>query len=353
MTSPRPVVVRTARAGDLESARSLLERAGLPVAGVEEGFGAAYAVAESGATVVGVIGIERYGSYGLLRSAVIDPEWRGQGIGEALTRNRLAWATSVGIDELYLLTETAADWFPRFGFTRVDRAAVPAEVAASSEFAELCPASAVAMRLDLRRPPPAPPDGTATGRDAGPENGGIAHRSASPSGRTANAQANGSGVTIRAATIADVPLILRFIEGLAEYERLPHEVVATEAKLEATLFGERPDAEVIIAYDGEEPAGFALFFHNYSTFLAQRGLFLEDLFVLPAMRGRGIGRRLLVELARLAIARDCGRLEWSVLDWNEDAIRFYRSLGARAMDEWTTFRVVGEGLEKLAGESGA
>lgn len=316
-----PVIVRTARTADLDAARGLLARSSLPTAGLEEQFGPAYAVAESGGEVVGVVGVERHGAYGLLRSAAIDPAWRGQGIGEALTRNRLAWATAVGMHAVYLLTETAADWFPRFGFARVPRDEVPPEVAASSEFAELCPASAVAMRLDLRAAPSPVPD----------ERGGPA-----------------GSITIRGATVADVPLILGFIRGLAEYERLPHEVVATESRLEASLFGERPDAEVLLAFDGDAPAGFALFFHNYSTFLARRGIFLEDLFVSPEMRGRGIGRRLLAELARLAVERDCGRLEWAVLDWNEAAIGFYRSLGARAMDEWTVFRLTGEGLKKLA-----
>ena len=338
MTSSQPVVIRTARAADLDSARALLQRASLPVAGLEEHFGPGYAVAESRGTVVGVTGIERHGAYGLLRSAVIDPAWRGQGVGEALTRNRLAWAAAVGIEVVYLLTETAADWFPRFGFTRVDRGVVPPEIAASGEFAHLCPASAVAMHLDLRSPPPAVPDESPRADQAA---GGP------PEGHAARSRA---GVTVRAATVADVPLILHFIRGLAEYERLPHEVVATEARLEASLFGERPDAEVLIALEGDTPAGFALFFHNYSTFLARRGISLEDLFVLPGMRGRGIGRRLLAELARLAVARDCGRLEWSVLDWNEDAIRFYRSLGAKPMDEWTTFRLTGETLQRLANE---
>ena len=336
MASAQPVVVRTARPTDLAAARKLLERASLPVGGLDEQFGAGYAVAESGNEVVGLAGVERHGPFGLLRSAAIDPAWRGQGIGEALTRNRLAWAAAAGVQSVYLLTETAADWFPRFGFTRVDRGAVPPEIAASSEFAHLCPASAVVMKLDLHRPPPAVPDEIREPHIV----------AAAP--RAGEGTPMGASITIRPATIADVPLILEFIKGLAEYERLPHEVVATEARLEASLFGERPDAEVIIAYHGEAPAGFALFFHNYSTFLAQRGIFLEDLFVRPEMRAQGIGRRLLAELARLAVERGCGRLEWAVLDWNEDAIRFYRSIGARAMDEWTTFRVSGEGLEKLA-----
>jgi GNAT superfamily N-acetyltransferase len=153
---------------------------------------------------------------------------------------------------------------------------------------------------------------------------------------------------LRAATAADVPTILRLIRGLAEYERLLHECEATEAQLHATLFGERPQAEVVLAEWEGAPAGFALFFHNYSTFLARRGLYLEDLFVFPEFRGRGIGRALLVHLAGLAAERRCGRLEWAVLDWNEPAIRFYRSLGAAPMDEWTVMRVTGDGLRALA-----
>jgi GNAT superfamily N-acetyltransferase len=155
-------------------------------------------------------------------------------------------------------------------------------------------------------------------------------------------------VRIERATERDVPLILEMIRGLAEYERMSDEVVATEAGLRQSLFGARPDAEVIIAYAGEDPAGFALFFHNYSTFLGSRGLFLEDLFVKPPFRGLGIGKRLLSELARIALERGCGRFEWVVLDWNEPAIGFYKKLGARPMDEWTTFRVSGEALQGLA-----
>ncbi len=157
-----------------------------------------------------------------------------------------------------------------------------------------------------------------------------------------------SSLTIRLATITDVPLILHFIRGLAEYERLPDAVVATEALLAEQLFGERPGAEVLIAEWDGAPAGFALFCHNFSTFLGRRGLWLEDLFVEPAHRGRGIGKALLARLAAIAVERDCGRLEWSVLDWNTDAIGFYRSLGAVAMDEWTTFRVTGADLAILA-----
>ncbi|HEX2203446.1 MAG TPA: GNAT family N-acetyltransferase [Longimicrobium sp.] len=155
---------------------------------------------------------------------------------------------------------------------------------------------------------------------------------------------------VRPATEADVPLVLRFIRELAEYEKLLHEVVATEARLRETLFGERAYAEVVIAEEGGEAVGFALFFHNYSTFLAQPGIYLEDLYVRPEARGRGVGRRLLAHLARLAKARGCGRLEWWVLDWNASAIRFYRSLGAEAMDDWTVFRLTGDALGRLAGE---
>ena len=158
-----------------------------------------------------------------------------------------------------------------------------------------------------------------------------------------------SKLKLRAATEADVSLILDLIKGLAAYEKLSHEVVADETALRDTLFGNRPAAEVIIAeYEGE-PAGFALFFHNYSTFLGKRGIYLEDLFVQPAFRGRGIGKELLTCLAGIAVERDCGRFEWSVLDWNEPAIRFYKSLGGELMAEWQIFRVTGEALTKLAG----
>jgi len=152
---------------------------------------------------------------------------------------------------------------------------------------------------------------------------------------------------VRQANEHDVPLILQFIEGLATYERLRESCVATEEKLRATLFSERPAAEVIIASIDGEPMGFALFFHNYSTFLAQRGIYLEDLFVTPAARGKGVGFALLSALARIAIERDCGRLEWSVLDWNQLAIDFYRRIGANPLDEWTMFRITGNALEQL------
>jgi GNAT superfamily N-acetyltransferase len=144
---------------------------------------------------------------------------------------------------------------------------------------------------------------------------------------------------IRFATEADVPLILRFIRELAEYEKLPHECVATEEAVRSTLFGERRFAEVLIAESGSEPAGFALFFHNYSTFLAKPGIYLEDLYVRPEFRGRGYGKALLMRLTELARERNCGRVEWAVLNWNTPSIEFYKSLGARAMDEWTVFRL--------------
>lgn len=154
---------------------------------------------------------------------------------------------------------------------------------------------------------------------------------------------------IEPATERDVPLILRLIKELAEYERMSSDVVATEAGLRATLFGPNPAAEVLVAYAGGEPAGFALFFHNYSTFLGKPGLYLEDLFVVPKYRGRGYGKALLARLAKIAVERNCGRFEWSVLDWNAPAIGFYKKLGAKPMDEWTIFRVAGDALTKLAG----
>src|SRR6266850_3260588 len=157
-------------------------------------------------------------------------------------------------------------------------------------------------------------------------------------------------LTIRSATERDVPLILSLIRGLAEYERLAHEVTATEASLRDSLFGPSPGAEVLIAESDAESVGFALFFQNFSTFVGKRGLYLEDLFVKPAWRSRGVGRQLLVRLARLAVERDCGRLEWAVLDWNEPAIQFYRGLGAQPMHDWTVFRVAGDTLHQLAAE---
>ncbi len=153
---------------------------------------------------------------------------------------------------------------------------------------------------------------------------------------------------IEPATERDVPLILQLIKALAEYERMSADVTATEEKLRQSLFGPRPSAEVVIGYAGDEVAGFALFFGNYSTFLGQPGIYLEDLYVAPEWRGRGFGRRLLAHLAALAIERGCGRLEWAVLNWNEPAIGFYKKLGAVPMDAWTVFRVTGDELPRLA-----
>lgn len=158
---------------------------------------------------------------------------------------------------------------------------------------------------------------------------------------------------IRFATSDDVGLIRRFIYELAEYERLADAMVATEEDLRGTLFGDRPFAEVLIAEYGEEPVGFALFFHNFSTFLGRPGIYLEDLYVRPEFRGRGFGKALLVQLATIARERNCGRVEWSVLDWNTPSIDFYRALGAVPMDEWTVFRVVGDALVTLSESSGA
>ena len=157
-------------------------------------------------------------------------------------------------------------------------------------------------------------------------------------------------IDIRKAEEQDIPVILHFIQSLADYERLRDSCVATEDQLRKTLFGDNPGAEVIIASIDGEPKGFALFFHNYSTFLAQRGIYLEDLFVNPDARGHGVGYALLAALARIAIERDCGRLEWAVLDWNQLAIDFYKRIGARPLDDWTVFRMTGDALEKLAAQ---
>lgn len=154
--------------------------------------------------------------------------------------------------------------------------------------------------------------------------------------------------TLRAATREDVGLILGFIRDLAEYERLLDQVIADEAALTAALFGERAQAEVVIAEHDTRPAGFALFFHNFSTFRGRRGLYLEDLFVRPEYRGFGIGKALLAHLAQLAVARGCARFEWAVLDWNAPAIGFYQSLGARILDDWRVCRLDGEALTRLA-----
>ncbi len=153
---------------------------------------------------------------------------------------------------------------------------------------------------------------------------------------------------LRSATSDDVPVIAELIRGLARFEKLEQEVVMTEELLASGLFGERPYAEVVLAEDDGRPVGFALFFHNFSTFLGRPGIYLEDLFVLPGQRGSGIGRMLLAHLARLAVERGCGRLEWAVLDWNRDAIKFYERLGARPNSDWTVYRLAGEALTGLA-----
>ena len=155
--------------------------------------------------------------------------------------------------------------------------------------------------------------------------------------------------TIRCATGSDVPLLLELIRALAEFEKLSHQVVATEATLRASMFGARPYAEALIAEVDGAPVGFALFFHSFSTFLGEPGLYLEDLFVRPEARSQGIGRELMSALARVALERGCRRFEWSVLDWNERALAFYRQLGAEPMSEWTVQRLSGPALERLAG----
>src|SRR3984893_10443989 len=154
--------------------------------------------------------------------------------------------------------------------------------------------------------------------------------------------------TIRPAMAADVPIILELIRALATYERAPNEVTATEKGLMEILFGEKPAAEVLLAFEKDRAVGFAVFFHNFSTWLGRPGLYLEDLFVRPEDRGKGYGRALLVDLAKIARERGCGRMEWAVLTWNEPAINFYRKLGAKPMDEWTVFRLTRDGIGQLA-----
>jgi GNAT superfamily N-acetyltransferase len=153
---------------------------------------------------------------------------------------------------------------------------------------------------------------------------------------------------IRAATREDVPVILQLIRDLATYERAPDEAIATEEQLLDVLFGERPAAEVALVFEGDQPAGFAVYFHNFSTWLGRPGLYLEDLFVKPELRGKGYGRALLVHLAKIARDRGCGRMEWAVLNWNEPAIKFYRALGAAPLNDWTVFRLTGQEINKLA-----
>ncbi len=157
-----------------------------------------------------------------------------------------------------------------------------------------------------------------------------------------------SDFNIRPARVEDVPIILELIRDLATYERAPDEVVATKEQLVDVLFGERPVAEVLLAFEAETAVGFAVYFYNFSTWLGRPGLYLEDLFVNPEKRGKGYGRALLVELAKIARDRGCGRMEWAVLDWNEPAIKFYRALGAQPMHEWTVFRLTSEEIAKLA-----
>ena len=159
-----------------------------------------------------------------------------------------------------------------------------------------------------------------------------------------------TGFEIRTATEADVPVILQLIRDLATYERAPEAVVATEAGLREVLFGAKPSAEVLLALEKTEPVGFAVYFYNFSTWLGRAGLYLEDLFVRPEMRGKGYGRALLIRLAQIAKERGCGRMEWAVLDWNEPAIQFYRKLGAKPMHEWTVFRLTPEEIRNLATE---
>jgi len=154
---------------------------------------------------------------------------------------------------------------------------------------------------------------------------------------------------IRSATRDDVPVILQLIRDLATYERAPNDVTATEDELLRVLFADKPAAEVRLAFEGETPVGFAVFFHNFSTWLGRPGLYLEDLFVKPDYRGKGYGRALLVDLARIARDRGCGRMEWAVLDWNDPAIQFYRKLGAKPNDEWTVYRLTTDGIAALAG----
>ena len=157
-----------------------------------------------------------------------------------------------------------------------------------------------------------------------------------------------SNFEIRPACVEDVPVILELIRELATYERAANEVTATEEQLVDVLFGERPAAEVLLAFEGKSPIGFAVFFHNFSTWLGRPGLYLEDLFVKPEKRGKGYGRALLVDLAKIARDRACGRMEWAVLNWNEPAIKFYRALGAKPQEEWTVFRLTHDGIAELA-----
>ncbi|MFL6539886.1 MAG: GNAT family N-acetyltransferase [Chthoniobacterales bacterium] len=160
------------------------------------------------------------------------------------------------------------------------------------------------------------------------------------------------GFLIRPAAQGDVPVVAQLIRELAEYERAPQEAIATEEGLREVLFGPEPAAHVLLALENEQPVGFAIYFFNFSTWLGRPGLYLEDLFVRPDVRGKGYGRALLVRLAQIADERGCGRMEWAVLDWNEPAIGFYKKLGAKPMDEWTVFRLEERGIAQLAGRAG-
>ena len=170
------------------------------------------------------------------------------------------------------------------------------------------------------------------------------------SGRVSTGVKTAEDFEIRRARVEDVPIILQLIRDLATYERAAQEVTATEEQLVDVLFGEKPATEVLLAFEGESPVGFAVFFHNFSTWLGRPGLYLEDLFVKPEKRGKGYGRALLVELAKIARDRGCGRMEWAVLNWNEPAIKFYRALGATPMNEWTVFRLTRDEIARLAND---
>jgi GNAT superfamily N-acetyltransferase len=155
-------------------------------------------------------------------------------------------------------------------------------------------------------------------------------------------------ITIRKAEEKDIPLILQFIKGIAEYEKLLHEVEATEEKLHESLFSENANTEVLLCYLNEVPAAYAVYFHNFSTFVGKKGIYLEDIFVYPEYRKMGIGKKLLKHIAQIAVERNCGRMEWAVLDWNQPAIEFYKSIGAKPLNEWTLFRLTEDALKKFA-----
>ena len=156
-----------------------------------------------------------------------------------------------------------------------------------------------------------------------------------------------SELIIKQAVEEDIPLLLSFIKKIAGYEKLSHEVITTEEILRESLFGKKPSAEVVFGYLDNQPVSYAVYFYNFSTFIGKKGLYLEDLFVLPELRGKGIGKKMLLNLIKKAVDENCGRMEWAVLDWNEPAINFYKSLGAKPMDEWTTFRMDESALKKI------